>query len=426
MTEIGPPGWIDRLDAHGQLVWSVPSPVYYPSDAQLLPDGRILLTSFTDPGKIVEMTRTGQVVWSFGDASGQNHLNRPSLAIRFPNGLIAANDDWNHRVIVIDPRTKRIVWHYGHDGIPGTAPGYLNKPDGMDLLPATATTAPPARATQLRPRRTFASLAVSRVGNLPQPASRVSAVALPGGRIAVLGGLVGGSSSRQVLLGTPEHLAAAGTLPVAIHDAAATFRGDRIHLYGGGQAVSSAAVALVDPATGASRVAPPLDEALSDLGAVTVGGRDYLVGGYTGTRFATAILRVGAGDRTTTVARLPAGLRYAGVAAAGGRIYVAGGITPAGPSTAVYRIDPGTGSVRRLSTLPHPVAHAPMVAAKGALYLIGGDGSRTILRIDPRTGGARAVGSLPGVLSGAAAVSLGRQVVVVGGDGSSAIYAFRP
>ncbi len=55
VTEIG--GWIDRLDRAGRLVWSVRSPVSYPSDAQLLPDGRILVCSFTTPGRVVEMTR---------------------------------------------------------------------------------------------------------------------------------------------------------------------------------------------------------------------------------------------------------------------------------------------------------------------------------------------------------------------------------
>ena len=113
-------------------MWSVQSPIAYPSDAQLLPNGRILVSGFTHPGKIVEMTRTGHVTWSFGDASGVNELNKPSLAVMLPNGLIASNDDWNERVILIDPRTKRIVWQYGHTGVPGTAPGFLNKPDGLD------------------------------------------------------------------------------------------------------------------------------------------------------------------------------------------------------------------------------------------------------------------------------------------------------
>jgi hypothetical protein len=37
---------------------------------------------------------------------------------------------------VIDPRTDRIVWQYGHTDVSGTAPGYLRIPDGMDFVPA--------------------------------------------------------------------------------------------------------------------------------------------------------------------------------------------------------------------------------------------------------------------------------------------------
>ena len=52
-----------------------------------------------------------------------------------PNGMIAATDDWHHRVVLIDRATKRIDWQYGHDGTAGAGPGYLRKPDGLDLLP---------------------------------------------------------------------------------------------------------------------------------------------------------------------------------------------------------------------------------------------------------------------------------------------------
>ena len=41
-------------------------------------------------------------------------LNQPSLALPLPNGDILANDDKNDRVIVVDPRTNKIVWQYGH------------------------------------------------------------------------------------------------------------------------------------------------------------------------------------------------------------------------------------------------------------------------------------------------------------------------
>jgi outer membrane protein assembly factor BamB len=141
VTEIG--GWVDRLDRRGRLVWSFRSPVSYPSDAQLLPSGNVLLSAFTNPGKIVICTRQGRVLWSFGAVAGRDELDKPSLAIRLPNGMIAANDDYNDRVIVIDPHRHRIVWQYGHTGVPSSARGYLNKPDGIDVMPRRPRTKAP-------------------------------------------------------------------------------------------------------------------------------------------------------------------------------------------------------------------------------------------------------------------------------------------
>ena len=53
---------------------------------------------------------------------GQRMLNHPSLAERLPNGLIAVNDDYRDRVVIIDPQTSRIVWQYGITGEPGHRP----------------------------------------------------------------------------------------------------------------------------------------------------------------------------------------------------------------------------------------------------------------------------------------------------------------
>jgi len=417
VTEIG--GWIDRLDAHGHLVWSVRSPVYYPSDAQLLPDGRILVCSFSLPGRIVELTKTGRVTWSFGDSSGPNMLDKPSLAVRWPNGMIAANDDYGERVIVIDPATKQIVWQYGHTGIASSATGYLNKPDGIDLLPAAMLPAakPPPRAVA------SASMRVVRVGSLPAAASRLAAVALPDGRLVALGGLVGGSSSTEILAGPPSRLAPIGQLPVATHDDAAVVLRGSVYLLGGGQATSSDAVVRVTVAGKAKRVGS-LGEPLSDLGAAVIGRTAYIAGGYTGVRYATAVLAF-TGGTPTVAARLPVGLRYPGVAALNGVLYVAGGVTTAGDSNAVYAFDPRTRSVRRVATLPAPVAHAPLVALGDALYLIGGDSGSHVLRITP--GGTVSVAArLPSPLANAAAVARGGAIYVLGGDGSDAVLRITP
>jgi hypothetical protein len=412
VTEIG--GWVDRLTAAGRLVFSVRTPTTYPSDAQLLPNGNILVAGFDTPGRVDVITPRGRIVWTYGPPSGAGALDRPSLAVRWPNGMIAVTDDWHHRIVVIDPRTKRIVWQYGHLGVASSAPGYLSKPDGLDLLPAPF--APPAPVRRL---------VVRRVGSLPRPASRIAVAALPGGRLVALGGLVGGSSTDWVLAGPPGSLRRVGSLPTATHDAAAVTIGRSVYLFGGGEQVSSPAIVRVDPTTGNSRSTGSLGEPLSDLGGISDGNVAYLVGGYTGSRFATAILRYRPGGGPPTVAaRLPTGLRYAGAALLSGRIYVAGGVTTSGESNAVYAIDPRGGTVSRIATLPTPVAHAPLVALGRFLYLVGGSDAAggplaSILRIDPAAGTVARAGSLPGPLADAAATRVGGRIVVLGGTGSA-------
>ncbi len=126
------------LNKHNKIQYTVhfPSQFYYPSDANITPTGNILVAFYTKPGAVVEMSPQGKVLWSYSVASGPGMLNHPSLAVMLPNGLIMLNDDYNDRVIIINPKTDKIVWQYGHTGKPGTAPGYLNIPDGLDFLPA--------------------------------------------------------------------------------------------------------------------------------------------------------------------------------------------------------------------------------------------------------------------------------------------------
>ena len=408
VTEIG--GWVDRISKNGKLLWTIRTPTTYPSDAQLLADGNVLVAGFNDPGRVDEITPAGRVVWTYAPA-GYWALDRPSLAVAWPNGLVAITDDWHHRVVVIDRATKKVVWSYGHLNQPGTARGYLNKPDGLDLLPAVA------RGTA---RRVAATVTVRRVGSLPQALSKASAVALPGGKLMVLGGETGGVSTNRILLGPPADLRTVGTLPTPGHDAAAVLVGGRVLLLGGGQATSVDSVVRIDAATGNAVAAGHLDEPLSDLGAAVLGGRVYLVGGYTGARYASAVLRWRASGKTATVARLPAGTRYAGVAALHGRIYVAGGLTTAGATGAIYAID-RSGRVARVGSLPAPAAHVGMAALGDALYLVGG---RQVLRISP-AGSVTVEAALPVALADPSVAAVGKQLVIAGG-GTNGVYVLRP
>jgi hypothetical protein len=128
-------GAISRVHPDGTVVWQVHVPgISVPSDPQMLADGTLLAVDYENPGGVVRFTSAGKVLWNYHPTTGPGVLNQPSLAIPLPNGLVAVNDDFNHRVVIIDPATNKIVWQYGHTGVPGTAAGYLNIPDGMDLL----------------------------------------------------------------------------------------------------------------------------------------------------------------------------------------------------------------------------------------------------------------------------------------------------
>lgn len=127
--------WIDNFSPTGKLRWSFQAPVAYPSDPQPLSGGRILLADYASPGAAVIVNRRGEVLWRYRPTAGWGVLNHPSLAVMLPNGNIAINDDFNHRVVIVDPHTRRIVWFYGHRGVPGRGANELHTPDGMDFIP---------------------------------------------------------------------------------------------------------------------------------------------------------------------------------------------------------------------------------------------------------------------------------------------------
>ncbi len=128
--------WVDEMTPSGAILWSTHPPGFsYPSDSNEVSPGVFVSVDYTKPGGLETFNQQGQVLWRYTPTSPSGVLDEPSLALPLPNGDFLVNDDYNHRVIVIDPHTNQIVWQYGHTGVPGSAPGYLDKPDGVDLAP---------------------------------------------------------------------------------------------------------------------------------------------------------------------------------------------------------------------------------------------------------------------------------------------------
>jgi len=423
--------WIDDITRAGVVRWSFQAPVSYPSDPQPLPGERILLADYARPGGVVILNHRGRILWRYGPTAGPGALDHPSLALPLGHGLIAVNDDYRDRVVVISIRSHRIVWQYGHTDLKGTAPGYLNTPDGMDLLPTavamhSAVVQPLVRAAGVAPRTTAtvsgSHLAFTRLADLPAPVQRAVAVSSQG-RVLIAGGLdssqvsTNGVFSLSPLTG---RLTSLGTLPLAFHDAAGAVIGSRLVIFGGGSATSTDAVQSFDLRTHRGRIAGHLPRALSDLVSARIGARIYLVGGYDGSTARSSIYETTDALHFHVVASLPVGLRYPAVGVVGGHLIVAGGQTQTGLSASVYAVDPAAGVTRFIGLLPSPVAQAAAVTEGQTVFVVGGRtdagvASRNVTAINVSTRAIRPSAPLPAAVADTAVTQLGATWYLVGG-----------
>lgn len=134
VTEING-NWVSDIGPGGRALWSTHPPgIAYPSDTNQVGPNRYLTVDYSDPGQVLLFDRSGAALWRYRP-TGASKLNHPSLALGLPNGDVLLNDDANHRVVVVDPRTDQVVWQYGATGQPGSAAGLLDNPDGVDLAP---------------------------------------------------------------------------------------------------------------------------------------------------------------------------------------------------------------------------------------------------------------------------------------------------
>ena len=126
--------WVDEYTPQGRLIWDVELPIGYPSDPQQIGRDAYLVADYEDPGAIVVFNRQGRVLYRYQPLSGAGELNRPSLVELLPSGVFMLNDDYNDRLVAIDPGTGALVWQYGVTGEAGAAAGLLDVPDGFDVL----------------------------------------------------------------------------------------------------------------------------------------------------------------------------------------------------------------------------------------------------------------------------------------------------
>jgi hypothetical protein len=107
------------------------------SDPSVLP-GPILIAD-RDNNRLLEVSPEGHVLWRFpgnhGLAPGQTFL-LPDDAFFAPGGqqvVVTQEDDFV--ISVVDIGSGRIIYRYGHPGVPGSEPGYVHNPDDAMITP---------------------------------------------------------------------------------------------------------------------------------------------------------------------------------------------------------------------------------------------------------------------------------------------------
>ena len=80
------------------------------------------------------------MLWRFpvaGDLAAGQTFNLPDDAFFSPDGrriVVTQEDDFV--ISVIDLASHRIVYRYGHPGVPGSEPGYVHNPDDAMAMPS--------------------------------------------------------------------------------------------------------------------------------------------------------------------------------------------------------------------------------------------------------------------------------------------------
>lgn len=133
--------WVSEMSPAGKIAWSVQIPdVSFIYDTSQVGPDLYATADHTFPGQVLTFDHTGKVLWRYAP-TGSQALNKPSLVLALPNGDFLISDKANNRLIVVDPRTNTVVWQYGHTGVAGNTPGFLNGPTGADLYPPNSLSA---------------------------------------------------------------------------------------------------------------------------------------------------------------------------------------------------------------------------------------------------------------------------------------------
>ncbi len=134
-TEVPGPGLASPAASLGPNSSASPTPspaatATLPTAGNPFPNG--VLIADRGNGRLIVLDPAGTIIWTFpvaGSFAKPTPFNADDAFFSADGKSITANDEGRHVIYRIDIATKKVVWSYGHLGITGSAPGYLNTPD---------------------------------------------------------------------------------------------------------------------------------------------------------------------------------------------------------------------------------------------------------------------------------------------------------
>ena len=89
-----------------------------------------LLIADRGNNRILLVNPRHRLLWHYPSRRGQHKLFFDDDTFFVPGGrAIISNQEENHQIVMISYPRGRLIWSYGHAGVRGSRPGYLNTPD---------------------------------------------------------------------------------------------------------------------------------------------------------------------------------------------------------------------------------------------------------------------------------------------------------
>jgi uncharacterized protein (UPF0248 family) len=132
-----------EITRNGTIVWEYSQGLSGAAFASRLPNGNTLITDSAH-SRVIEVTPDKKVVFEYftNVDSGTNTAPLPTNAVQLSNGALSIADQFNNRVLIIDPKVK---FQYGTINVTGNGANQLNGPYTCFVIgDYTGQTVPPA------------------------------------------------------------------------------------------------------------------------------------------------------------------------------------------------------------------------------------------------------------------------------------------